>query len=257
MSFDPSKTMVIRSLTPHLTTFSMPFLRFGKIKMGIRATAIKLSSGNLAIFSPVPWTSDVEGTLKSLGGNVNFLIAPDYEHHMSLGPWKAKFPNAVVIAVEGLREKRAKQGNEDIIIDVTFGKDNKRQVKLPEELAADIEVEYFDAHANKEIVVLHREDKTLITADLMFNLPPNEQFSKAEVDATSGFWQRFAALAASINGNGQQRFLWHVLAKDKASFSESAKMVNTWSFNKIIVAHGDVIETGGKELYEQLFAWHL
>lgn len=35
---DPEKVMVIRDVTPNVTTLSVPFLRFGMIKFGGRAT---------------------------------------------------------------------------------------------------------------------------------------------------------------------------------------------------------------------------
>lgn len=64
---DPSKVMVIRSITPELTTFSTPFLRFGRIKIGGRATLVRLASGNLAVFSPVALTDEVRSTVASKG----------------------------------------------------------------------------------------------------------------------------------------------------------------------------------------------
>lgn len=35
---NPEKVMVIRNVTPEIVTLSVPFLRFGKIKLGGRAT---------------------------------------------------------------------------------------------------------------------------------------------------------------------------------------------------------------------------
>ncbi len=35
---NPADVMVIRNVTPNVATFSVPFLRFGKIKIGGRGT---------------------------------------------------------------------------------------------------------------------------------------------------------------------------------------------------------------------------
>ena len=35
---NPSEVMVIRSVTPNITTLSVPFLRFGRIRIGGRGT---------------------------------------------------------------------------------------------------------------------------------------------------------------------------------------------------------------------------
>lgn len=77
---------------------------------------------------------------------MGYIIAPDIEHHMQLGPWKAAYPASRVIGPEGLREKRAKQGNEDVVIDYVFTKDNKRSIKMPEDFASEFDVEYFDGY---------------------------------------------------------------------------------------------------------------
>ncbi len=54
----------------------------------------------------------------------------------------------------------------------------------------------------------------------------------------------------------QQRFLWYAAAgKDRTGFAESAKRVKQWDFDRVIPCHGDVIETGGKGIYDKLTAW--
>ncbi|CRK27226.1 hypothetical protein BN1723_003421 [Verticillium longisporum] len=57
---NPADVMVIRDVTPNITTFSVPFLRFGTIKVGGRGTLVRLSTGTLAIFSPVALTDDAD-----------------------------------------------------------------------------------------------------------------------------------------------------------------------------------------------------
>ncbi|KAI5777709.1 hypothetical protein EDC01DRAFT_623762 [Geopyxis carbonaria] len=249
--------MIIRAVCPGIFTLSVPFLRFGKVKFGGRATLVKLQSGGLVVVSPVSLTKDVEETIQSLGGVVSYLVAPDIEHHMQLGPWKKRFGTAKVIGPEGLRQKRASQGDEDVVLDYELTKQNKRELQLPKDFTDDFTLEYWDSHANKEIVLLHKPTRTLIQADLLFNLPPNEQFSRSGVDPSSGIINKVAQYFLNAQGTGQQRFIWYALAKDKVSFQQSARIVSTWNFDRIIPCHGDVIETGGSAVFKRLFAWHL
>lgn len=82
--------------------------------------------------------------MSNLGtGNVRYIIAPDIEHHISLAEWKRRWKDAVVIAPHGLREKREKQGNEEVEFAVVFGPGDGGE-KLPEGLRGEFEVEYFD-----------------------------------------------------------------------------------------------------------------
>lgn len=249
--------LVTRQVAPGLTTFSVPFLRFNKIKFGGRSTLIQLSSGALAIFSPTQLTPEVSGAIANLGGNVAYIICPDIEHHMQLTAYKAAFPAARVLAPQGLRDKRAKAGETDVFIDYEFSAANKRSLALPDELTRDLDVEYWDAHANREISFLHKPSRTLIEADVLFNLPAREQYSKTGESATSGLWTRLFMHMGTVQGRGQQRFLWYVLCKNKPRFAESAQRVAAWDFDRIIPCHGDVIETGGNNIFRRVFAWHL
>jgi len=258
---NPSSVMAIRQVTPNIVTFSVPFLRFGLIKFGGRGTLARLNSGSLAIFSPVALSPEVRAEVDKMGGNVSYIIAPDMEHHLYLGAWKAAFPNANVIAPDGLYQKRQKQGNEDVHVDYAFTRENKRELSssLPEDFRSTFDLEFFDGHASREVVLLHRQDRTLIQADLMFNLPAKEQYSKTDEDATSGFITKFFSYFTNTAGDmkGQQRFINYAMAKDKGSFAASSRIVAAWNFEKIIPCHGDVIEKDANDVFRKLFAWHI
>jgi len=253
-----ASTMVIRQVTDAITTFSVPFSRFGLIKVGGRGTITKLQSGGLVVFSPVSLTEEVTEKVNSLGGQVSYIVAPDIEHHLNLGPWKAAYPTARVIAPFDLREKRAKSKREDVAFDFAYTAANKKTIELPEDFANDFDLEFFDGHMAKEIVLLHKPSRSIISADLIWNCPGNEQYSKSGDDPKTGILNRIGLHAfTSLSGNGQPRFVWYALAKDKKSFGESAKRVAAWDFDRIIPCHGDVIETGAKDIFKRIYGWHL
>lgn len=105
---------------------------------------VTLQNGDLAVFSPVTLTPDVETTISKLGtGRIRYIIAPDIEHHMSIGPWKERWKDAEVVGPEGLYEKRQNQGNEDVKIDWVFKK-GSREDQLPVGMREEFEAEYFD-----------------------------------------------------------------------------------------------------------------
>lgn len=43
--------------------------------------------------------------------------------------------------------------------------------------------------------------------------------------------------------------------QDKPSVAESARVIGKWDFERIVMAHGDVIETGGKAVFDRLYGW--
>lgn len=276
---NPAEVMVIRDLTPNIVTLSVPFARGGVVKVGGRATLVRLSSGTLAVFSPVALTPDVRAKIASLvaagpnppadpAASVSHIIAPDAEHHIFLSEWKAAFPGAKLIGPAGLPEKRKQQaakGDDDRIrddhFDVVFPLGAaKRSVTIDAAFDADFAYEFVDAHPNKELVFLYRPENVLIQADLAFNLPPTEQYSRVpEADRHTGIADKLASVA-SMEGNlkWHRRVQWHAFSRgDRPSYNESIARIDEWDFDIMIPCHGDTIVGGAKEKFRSLFEWHL
>ncbi|EED17623.1 conserved hypothetical protein [Talaromyces stipitatus ATCC 10500] len=258
---DPNKVMVIRQVTKDITTLSVPFSRFGLIKFGGRATLVKLATGNMLVVSPVALTSEVQQTIASQGGRIKYIAAPDLEHHIYLTAWKKAFPDAEIIAPEGLYEKRqSKPDQKDTQFSHILTKANKRDIHISEEFDREIDIEYVDGHGNKEIVFLHKPSRTMIQADLIFNLPAKEQYSRTNESPTSGIFTKLFTPLISANpppATWHKRFVWYITANDRKSVGDSVVRINTWDFDRIIPCHGDIIETGGKAVFQNVFEWFL
>jgi hypothetical protein len=220
-----------------------------------------MRSGALSVFSPVALTPEVKTTVDSLGGNVKYIAAPDLEHHIFLTPWKEAYPNAEIIAPEGLREKReANPETKGLDFSHIYTAYNKKDLKVSEEFDAEFQTEYVDSHPSRDLVFLHKPTKTLIEADVLFNLPATEQYSKTGIAADDGFFTKLAIQFQSTQAPAtwQQRFIWYVVSsKNRAGFTESVKTIDKWDFDRLIPCHGDVIETGAKDVFRRVFGWYL
>jgi len=161
--------------------------------------------------------------------------------------------------MEGLPEKRAKDSAHAEISFSHVHTSNNRSISIDSAFDQEFEVEYVPAHGNKELVFCHKPSRTLIEADLMFNLPATEQYSKSGEAATSGLATKFFAGLMNTKGDAtwHKRFLWHAIVQDKKDFAGSVGRIASWDFDRIIPCHGDVIETGGKGVFEKVMAWHL
>nr|POE49480.1 hypothetical protein CFP56_50397 [Quercus suber] len=261
---DPEKVMVIRSITPSIVTYSTPFLRFGRIKVGGRGTVVKLSNGSLAVFSPVALTDTVKASLtEKLGSqDVRYITALDQEHHIFLESWHKAWPNATVIAPETLPAYRDKQNYFQIPSAnwKLFRKNDPASLSVDSAFDAEFESEYVHAHANQEIVFHHKPSRTLIEADLIFNLPATEQMSRTGEPANTGLLTKLFIGLNNTAGSAlaQRRFIWHAISSgDRPGFNASVAKMAKWDFDRIIPCHGDVIETGGKGIYEKIMQWHL
>lgn len=262
---DPSSVMVIRDLTPNVITLSVPFSRFGRLRVGGRGTVVRLTSGNLAVFSPVALTAEVRARIAGLGsGQVAYIVAPDIEHHIFVSEWAGAFPDARIVGPEGLPEKRAKTTGDERIgrepFGTVFAAKTKRETSISPEFDADFEYEFVDAHPNKELVFFYKPDKVLIQADLFFNLPANEQYSRVKDEPKEGALSRFFAGIQSTQGDakGMKRLLWYLASSgDRAGFNESIKRIGAWDFTTVVPCHGDTMVGNGKEIFRKVFEWHL
>lgn len=184
---------------------------------------------------------------------------------MNLSAWYTAYPSAHVIGPEGLAEKRASANAHDKSVTIVpfktiFTAKNKLETKVTEEFDREFEYEYVDAHPNKEIVFHHKPTRTLIEADLMFNLPATEQYSKTGINPTTGWATKLFTALGNTKGDAawQKRMLWYVFSKsDRKGFGESVKRINGWGFTNLVPCHGDVFLGDGKGVFERVFGWHL
>ncbi|KAJ3572923.1 hypothetical protein NP233_g2758 [Leucocoprinus birnbaumii] len=235
---------VIREVTRNVWTFSRPFSRFGVIPFGGRSTAIKMKDGGVWILASTPLDDETKATLNRLGP-VRYIVGADAVHHLFLGQYKKEYPSAKLIAPEAAY---ARLEDKSLKFDGAWGQDPTETKYGFED---DIKSCYFDGFKNKDVAFFHPESKTLIEADLLLNLPCNEQYSKAK----SG-----GGKLPFMNVNPwswlHSRIVWS-LGVDKEAMKRDARTVASWDFERIIPCHGDVIEEKGKEAWENVYKFYL
>ncbi|EJT99465.1 hypothetical protein DACRYDRAFT_110186 [Dacryopinax primogenitus] len=233
-----SDEIVIREVVPGLTIFSKPFARLGIVPFGGRTTAIKLNSGEVWVFVSTPLSDDTKSTLDSMG-IVKYLVTPDALHTLYISEYHKAYPNAKCIGVEPLIHKK-----KDINWAGAYGFAEGTTYGYEDELRAC----YFSGFQNKDVAFLHIPSKTLIVADLLFNLPGKEQYSKSKQSGHSIFTSGLNPYSGFY-----KRFL-NSVTSDKAAMGRDAKTVASWDFERIIPCHGDVIEGKGKEAWTRAYA---
>jgi len=220
--------------------FSKPFARFGFIPVGGRSTAIKLPDGGVWVLASTPLNDETKKKINELGP-VKYIIGPDAVHHLYLGEFKKEYPDAKLIAVEEAIKKKESEG---LVFDGAWGKDPS-DTKYGFEDA--IQACYFSGYANKDVAFYHAQSKSLIQADLLFNLPPTEQYSTSKPPRTIPFIGNFTPESWI-----HKRFV-SSMEVDKESMRRDAKTVANWDFERIIPCHGDVVEKDGNRAWRELY----
>ncbi|NVB41200.1 DUF4336 domain-containing protein [Pseudenhygromyxa sp. WMMC2535] len=192
--------------------------------LGIRMTVMRGPGGGLILHSPIEIDDALAAELDALGP-VEQLIAPNRMHHLYLLGAARRWPVAKLWGAPGLPAKRR-----DLIFDGVLGD------RPPEVLAETLDTALFaGAPMASEVLCLQRASRTLIVTDLVFNIHHTRSLLSQLYLRANGAWQRVAQTA-----------LLRVLIRDRAAARRSLEHVFCWDFDRLIMAHGEVVDTGGK-----------
>ena len=185
-------------------------------------TVVRLGSGQLAIHSTGPFTAAEVAAISGLG-RPGWLLEAMRRHDTFSKRGREAFPGIPFLAPEGFAR--------------IVGFPTEPLLPAPAAWGDELEVLRLEGMPSlQEHVVFHRPSRTLIVADLVFNFGP-------DVSA----WTRFLVLCAvgARHQPGMSR-PFRLAIKDKAAFQRSLQALMRWDFERVIVGHGDMIETEGK-----------
>jgi len=97
-----------------------------------------------------------------------------------------------------------------------------------------------------EIVFFHRPSATLIATDLAFNV----------CDSSPPLTRLFFRLGGTY-GRLSPTLLERLLVRDRTTFRQSLERILEWPFERVVVAHGEVSEKGGREELIRGYSWLL
>lgn len=194
---------------------------------GRNVTVIRLSSGDLIIHSMAPFPApDVDG-IRALGKPA-WLVESMLLHDTYAAEGRSIFAGAPFLGPPGFS---------DIVKFPIIP-----LLPAPPEWAGEIEViEINGAPKLKEHAVLHIPSRTLIVADLIFNFPTDE----------TGWNHVFHRYFVGLKRYPGMSRVFKFYVEDKAAFRASIDEILSKDFDRIIVGHGNVVETDGKNLLKR------
>jgi hypothetical protein len=207
-----------------LWTADDPDFRLLKLPIGTRMTVVRLRDGRIVLISPIRLDPALVAEIRALGP-VAFIIAPNRVHHLFAAQAKNAFPEARLLAAPGLPEKMRHIPFDARLSDTTSAE--WREELEPMFVAG---FPFLD-----EVVFFHPRTRTLIATDLCFNIRAGSGWAKL-VFRLNDMWQRF----------GPSRS-FRFLIRDRKALRASLDEILRRDFDRVIVAHGDVLESGGRE----------
>lgn len=225
-------TARLRSLAPDLWILDHP-LRVLSLRIGARMTVVRLSDGSLWLHSPVPLDAEARAELDALGP-VRHIIAPSKVHHFFYAECRAAYPEARGYAAPGLPEKKRRLAFDEVLSDAA-----------PAAWAGQIEQLLFaGAPFVNEVVFLHPASRTLVLTDIAFNMLDSGH-------APTRLWLR----AMGARGRFGPHRVVRRMFRDRAAAAASVERILAWDFDRVIVAHGAVVQEKGKRLVRDAFGW--
>lgn len=207
-------------------------LRIAVGDIGARMTVLRLPDGSLLLHSPVQLDPALERALRELGP-VRWIVGPSKAHHLFLGDHVKAFPDAALCGAPGLAEKRRDLAFQHVLA-----------TQPPPGWPESVKLQLVEGCPfMNEIALLHAPSRTLVLTDLVFNVPrggPNR--------APLFHW-----LVGATGRFGPHRLIRFGI-RDRAAARRSLDRILAWDFDRIVMSHGEVVETGGRRLLEQAFA---
>jgi len=204
-------------------------VRFYGVRIQTRMTVVELSGSRLFVHSPVALDGAIRADLDDLG-EVAFVVSPNKIHHLSIGDYIDAYPRAKVFASPGLPERRA-----DLAFDGVLG-DQPDPGWAAELDQAEIRGNVFFA----EIVFLHRASRTLIVTDLVENLD----------STTASIFGRTLARLFGVGSEPVASPEHRLYTQDAPAAAVSLERIRSWDFERIVLSHGALIESGGHAVME-------
>lgn len=221
-------------LAENIWTAVRPQTFFG-LEVGARMTVMRLADGSLLLHSPLPLDADLRRELDALG-RVRYAVAPNRVHHLYAGKVADAYPEARLWIGPGLEKKRP-----DLEFVAILGDE------APAEWRDEVGQVFFAGRPyENEVVFFHRPSRTLILCDLAFNFGPSTAWPTRLLMTLIRSYGRFGPSTLDP---------W--LIRDRAAARASLQRILAWDFDRVVVAHGDVLERGGHEALRRGYAWLL
>jgi hypothetical protein len=207
-------------------------LRFLGVETGTRTTVVRLANGSLFVHSPGPFDAGARAFVAA-HGPVAAIVAPSLFHHLWAGEWKEAHPEALLCACPGLDRKRP-----DLPWDRVLG--DAPEAPWTDEID---QVSFAARTMENEVVFHHRASRSMICCDAVFHLGSHPS--------------PFTRLVATLLGAREPGATWlePLMIRDRRGAREQVDRMLAWDIDRIVLAHGELIETGGREVLRRAYAW--
>ena len=211
-------------------------VRFAGIDLVARTTVVRLADGLLWVHSPGPLSNAFEAELEALG-RPGYVIAPGTFHFLHAADFKQRYPAATLWVCPGIETKAPQMPFEFILGD-----------RPPDDWAEQIDqVLVRGVSPMREVAFFHRASRTLVLTDLVENIGDES----GDVDWKLRFWWKAVFHMWNHPKPAPEYQLGY---KDKSAVRQSLERILAWDFERVILAHGELIEQDAQRVVREAWA---
>ncbi len=222
---------MLEEIAPNLSIQRHPLSLVG-CKMGRVVTLIRLNSGKVLIHSTAQFNDEDISEIRKFGEPAWLLEVTNF-HDTFAQEGRVAFSTIPYFTPSGFADA-------DLLKCTSMD-------SLPEEWVDELEVIKIEGMPKiQEHIVYHRQSKTLIVADLLFNIQPE-----------AGWWTHtFLRATAGIREYPGMSRLYRLFIKDRSAFIKSMQNILALDFENIVMSHGDPILGSAKSILIDLLDKH-
>ena len=193
-----------------------------------RMTLVRRSDGALVVHSPGPVDDSLRARIEAIG-RVAVIVAPGNFHHLHVASCQRAFPQAETWICPGVERKQPALRYDGFLGD-----------SPPACLVADFELAGVFGRLMSEVAMLHAPSRTLLLVDLIENIgdeTPRINWLLKACWKLLGMWNVPTPAP-------EYRFGW----RHRAAAHAALEKIVAWDFERIVIAHGDLIEHDAKAI---------
>lgn len=220
---------------PSLYLANGPVVSFYGFPYPTRMALARLSDGRVWVWSPIALTAELADAAEAIGP-VSYIVAPNKLHHLFLGDWVGRWPDALLFAPPGLARKRP-----DLTFDGELGDHPDLHWK------ADVDqVIVHGSLAMQEVVFFHRASSTVIICDLIQRFPP---------EYLGGFKGLLMRLGGIAGEHGSTPRDWRASFLHRTAARAARQKLLDWEPRQLLIAHGTCERSNAATIVSRALNW--
>lgn len=196
-----------------------------------RLTVLGDSQDRLLIHNPFTLHAEDYKKIEALG-KVTWIVAPNRFHCSEVEGFLEAFPEAELHCSMAAVQSLKKVQTPKLVLPMSFPN------------FADIQaLEVQGTRGLGEIVFFHALSRTLVVTDLVFN----------SLEGKNRLEQAFFR-ANGLDSFGPSKIFRYLFTKNEAAVMDSVATILQWDFDQVVMSHGSVVRSGGKQMFKTGFA---